>query len=139
VFESDTSEIRVGILGPGPLDRQVEHGMEERAVRGRPIRVIWLKDPALAASCHLVFVPGAAVNPEGILAATAGKPILTVGESDSFATRGGVIRLFLEDEVVRFEINRTAAERNGLKISSRLLSLARLTKSPADRATGTTP
>jgi hypothetical protein len=138
-FENDASEIRVGILGPGQPDRRIELGMEERVIRGRPIRVIWLEGPDAVASCHIVFVPGAEVHPEGILAATAGKPILTVGESDSFATRGGVIQLYVEDEVVHFEINRAAAERNGVKISSRLLSLARLTPVATGPATGTAP
>jgi hypothetical protein len=138
-FENDTSEIRVGVLGPGQPDRKVELGMEERSIRGRPIRVVWLEGLDAVTSCHIVFVPGAAVHPKGILAATAGKPILTVGENDSFAARGGVIQLYLEDQVVRFEINRAAAERNGLKISSRLLSLARLTQVATGRATGTAP
>jgi hypothetical protein len=139
VFESDASEIRVGILGPGPPDRQLKLAMEERLIRNRPIRVIWLEDPEAAISCHIVYLPQAAVHPDGILAATTGKPILTVGESDSFAARGGVIQLYLEDQVVRFEINRAAAERDGLKVSSRLLSLARLTPVTTDRATGTYP
>jgi hypothetical protein len=138
-FKSDASEIRIGIVGPAPLDPRVEFGMEERVIRGRPIRVIRLEGPDAVTSCHIVFVPGAAVLPEGILAATAGKPVLTVGESDSFAARGGVIQLYVEGEVVHFEINRAAAERNGLKISSRLLSLARLTPVATGPATGTAP
>jgi hypothetical protein len=138
-FEKDASEIRVGVLGPGPLDRPLKLAMEERLIRGRPIRVIWLDGPEAAISCHIVYVPQVAVHPEGIMAATAGRPILTVGESDSFAARGGVIQLYVEDEVVRFEINRAAAERNGLKVSSRLLSLARLTPVATGRAPGTVP
>jgi hypothetical protein len=113
--------------------------MEERLVRGRPIRVIRLESPVAATSCHIIYVPLAAVHPERILAATAGKPILTIGESDSFAARGGVIQLYVENHVVRFEINRAAAERNGLKISSRLLSLARLTKVATGPASGAAP
>jgi hypothetical protein len=139
-FESNASEIRIGITGPGPLDRQVELGMEERRIGSRPIRVMWLKDPQAATLCHVVFVPHATgADLDRILAATAGKPILTVGECDSFAARGGVIQLYLEDQVVHFEINRAAAERNGLKVSSRLLSLARLTPVATGRATGTAP
>lgn len=138
-FTSAASEIRIGILGPGPHDRQVEMGMEERAIRGRPIRVVWLEHLDSMASCHIVYVPRSAAHPEGVAAATVGKPVLTVGESDAFAAGGGVIQLYLEDEVVRFEINRSAAERNGLTISSRLLSLARLTPVAAGPAGGASP
>lgn len=45
-----------------------------------------------------------------------------------FAARGGVIQFALEERQVRFEINVDAASRMGLKISSRLLVLARIVK-----------
>ena len=51
--------------------------------------------------------------------------MLTVGESEHFVEQGGMIGFFLEDNKVRFEINLTAAEHAKLKISARLLSLAK--------------
>jgi len=58
-------------------------------------------------------------------------PILTVGETPGFAERGGVIRLVLEDNKVRFEVNVDAAHQAGLTISSRLLTLARIIQQAA--------
>ncbi|MEW6709708.1 MAG: YfiR family protein [Candidatus Riflebacteria bacterium] len=52
------------------------------------------------------------------------KPILTIGESPDFARSGGIIGLKVVKGKVRFEINLTAAEKAGLKISSQLLKLA---------------
>jgi hypothetical protein len=49
-----------------------------------------------------------------------GSKALTVGESEGFAVRN----LTVERGNVRFEINRLAADRAGLKISSKLLNLA---------------
>ena len=51
---------------------------------------------------------------------------LTVGETPGFAERGGMIRLMLEDNRVRFEVNVDAAHDGNLNISSRLLTLARI-------------
>jgi len=51
--------------------------------------------------------------------------MLTVGEGDDFPAAGGVIGLVIEDNKVRFDVNLEAAERAGLKISSKLLKLAR--------------
>jgi hypothetical protein len=45
-----------------------------------------------------------------------------------FATRGGMIQFSLEEKQVRFEINLDAASEADLKISSRLLVLARIVK-----------
>jgi hypothetical protein len=52
-------------------------------------------------------------------------PILTVGESDGFVQQGGMIGFLLVDNKVRLEINLETAQRAKLKISSRLLLLAK--------------
>ena len=63
-------------------------------------------------------------------------PLLTVAESESFTKSGGVIRLFVEQNKVLFEVNTDAAARAKLKLSSKLLSLARVVRdagAPRDR------
>ncbi len=52
-------------------------------------------------------------------------PVLTVGETQEFVKQGGMIALCLEGKKVRVDINLDASGRAGLKISSRLLWLAR--------------
>ena len=61
-----------------------------------------------------------------LLDATSGHPILTVGASSDFAERGGVANFFVDNGRMRFAVNPKAAERSHLRISSRLLSLARI-------------
>ncbi len=53
---------------------------------------------------------------------------MTVGETEGFAQAGGVINFTVEESKVRFEINVTTAERAHLKISSKLLALAKVVK-----------
>jgi YfiR/HmsC-like len=52
------------------------------------------------------------------------KGLLTVGETDEFAQEGGVIGFVIQEEAVRFVVNADARDRAGLRISSRMLSLA---------------
>ena len=52
--------------------------------------------------------------------------MLTVGETEGFAARGGVINLTVEENKVHFEVNVLAADRAGLKISSKLLAIAKI-------------
>jgi hypothetical protein len=54
--------------------------------------------------------------------------LLTVGEEDGFAEAGGMINLKLQDGKIHLEINVVAAERAQLRLSSKLLSLARIVK-----------
>jgi hypothetical protein len=48
-----------------------------------------------------------------------------VGDTEHFAADGGVIGLVIEANKIRFEINLEAAEKANLKISARLLALAK--------------
>ncbi len=60
-----------------------------------------------------------------ILAGVNGSSVLTVGESEHFAQEGGMIGFCLEENKIRFEINLETAQKSKLKISSRLLALAK--------------
>ncbi len=80
-----------------------------------------------ANDCHVLYISSSErKNLAHILSTLNGSSILTVGETARFATRGGMIQFGLQDKQVRFDINLAAASRVGLKISSRLLVLARI-------------
>ena len=55
-----------------------------------------------------------------------GLPILTIGETPTFARRGGIINFIVVDDKVRFEVNVEAAKQADINISSRLLALAKI-------------
>jgi YfiR/HmsC-like len=63
-----------------------------------------------------------------ILGEVRGAPVLTVGDGDTFPRRGGIVGLIIEDGRMRFAINPDAAQRSGVRLSSKLLSLARLVR-----------
>jgi hypothetical protein len=54
-------------------------------------------------------------------------PILTVSDIEDFTDRGGVVAFYLDRKKVRFAVNPTSARRRGLKLSSQLLRLGRIT------------
>ncbi|MHC4118478.1 MAG: YfiR family protein [Planctomycetota bacterium] len=75
----------------------------------------------LLCTCNATFIE----NSSQIVSALEGLPVLTVGDTDGFLESGGIINLLKEEDKVRFEVNVAAAKRNKLKISSKLLRLAR--------------
>ena len=122
--EPRSSPIRICVAGQNPFGTILEDLLREERVRGTPLVTETIPGPL--PGCHVLFTPKTSAVPV-YLSATAGKPILTVGETPDYLQRGGIIRFYLEGgSNVRFEINRTAADRAGLRISSRLLQLARL-------------
>ena len=75
--------------------------------------------------CEILFISGSErANLPEILEELRAAPVLTVGECEDFATRGGEVQFTLEENHVHFLINVDATERAGLKVSSKLLSLA---------------
>ncbi len=79
--------------------------------------------------CHLLFIAhGAAPRAAGLVGIKT-QPILTVSDVKDFSQAGGMIELFVEGGRIRFAINVDAVDRAGLRISSRLLGLAKIIKS----------
>ncbi|OUD13360.1 hypothetical protein TPSD3_11230 [Thioflexithrix psekupsensis] len=101
--------------------------IREKTVRGREL--IIRKNIAFfeIKTCHLLFIDASKKEElNSILEATANYPILTVGDTPDFASAGGLVNLINYQGRIMLEINIDAAQRTQLRISSRLLSLARL-------------
>jgi hypothetical protein len=61
-----------------------------------------------------------------MLAKLRGSSVLTVADMDNFVESGGMVQLVLEDNRVRLAIDVGATARAHLKVSSKLLALARV-------------
>ena len=101
--------------------------LEGQTVRGRAIAVSSAEDHAAYASCQMLFISESEVHSiKRILAATDGKPILTVSDLPEFVQAGGMIGLKVVGNRVRFDINALTAKVEGLQLSAQLLRLADL-------------
>jgi len=126
-FAQPDSPIVIGILGSDPFGTTIDRIVENKKVRGRAFVIKRLKWGMDLKDCDILFVSSSeAARMDELIRSVKGMPILTIGETPSFARRGGVINLVLEDNKVRFEVNVDAAKQAGLNISSRLLALARI-------------
>ncbi|MFC4161282.1 YfiR family protein [Chitinimonas lacunae] len=115
--------MRICVIGEDPFGDSLDRAVN--ASPGRPLAARRLRRVEEAADCHIVLIAKDEEKRQAQwLLALQGKPILTVGESEHFIRDGGVIGLLLVKSTVRFEVNLDAAQRAGLRISSRMLSLA---------------
>ncbi len=77
--------------------------------------------------CHLLFInPSERNKISAILSRLSNLPILTVGDVDEFTQKGGIVNLLKDQDRIRIEINLQKANQVGLKISSRLLAVAKI-------------
>jgi hypothetical protein len=107
---------------PGVLEATVQG----KQIASRPLEVRHLQEKENPAGCHLLSIVGKdKKRAAAILANLNNAPMLTVGESDDFVQQGGMIGFCLMENKIRFDINLKAAQRANLKISSRLLLLAK--------------
>lgn len=126
-FEAADSPIAICILGEDPFGNSLDQIAAGEAVNGRRIVIRRVIQPPPAKSCHVLFVP-ATERYAPALPVTAVPGVLTVGEGESFVRDGGVIAFILENRRVRFGINESAATAAGIKLSSKLLNIARFVK-----------
>jgi hypothetical protein len=60
-----------------------------------------------------------------VLQVVQGADVLTVGETPDFLSAGGALSFSFKNEALQFEVNLVAADDAHLRVSSRLLALAR--------------
>jgi YfiR/HmsC-like len=111
------------ILGDDPFGAVLDQMLEGETRQGRKLAVQRVRRP-VPPSCRILFV-GKTEKDLGALLSALGPGVLTVGDETGFLRAGGMIGFVVENRRVRFDINEAAAARAGLKISSKLLSVAR--------------
>jgi hypothetical protein len=124
----------VAIIGEGETADSTERFLQSKTIGERPLvvrRSRW--NESLAGVQAALVVENDARKLQRILDAAAAAGVLTIGEGERFATEGGVIGLLVEDRRVRFDVDTTAAKNAGLRVSSKLLALTRVVRSPPER------
>ena len=121
--------VTIGVLGQDPFGDVLDKAILEKVVAGRTLAIRRFATVDALEPCDILFISSSEMPrlPQ-ILARLKEGPVLTVGEADRFARRGGMIGFFFEEHRLRLEVNRHAAERAGLRVSSKLLAVARLVK-----------
>lgn len=115
-----------GIKGDDPFGNSLTEALQGETISGHPVTAQLLKPEDEGHNCHLLFIGRSEAAKLGeILKSLEGKPILTVSDVEEFTGHGGMIQFVLQEDRVRFDINASAATNSDLKLSSKLLSVAR--------------
>jgi len=125
-FERPDSPLVIGVLGADALAEELVAMVAERTVRGHRLEARKIRRGDSLEELHVLFVgrPESAALP-GLVSSTKGRSLLTVTESDEALAHGSAINFVVVDNKVRFDVALGPAEQRNLKISSRLLAVAR--------------
>ena len=123
-FGADGAAVNICVVaGADPFGATLDEALAGQQIDGRVFAARRLANATADAGCHVAYIAGSPALVRQSLDAFAGQPVLTVTDSEVGADTG-IVHFVIVDNRVRFEIDLTAAARNGLTISSRLLALA---------------
>ena len=130
-FTDPKQPLDICVYGRDPFGPALEDALLGKTIGERRVSIGRAMQFQDLVGCHVVFVSNSAHESAADLAnRLKGRAVLLVGESDGFAASGGAIQFTIEDNRVHFVINPDAADRAGLKISSKLLALAKIVRDP---------
>jgi hypothetical protein len=124
-FKSPQEPLVIGVLGDEAVAEELEQLAAGRSVEGRPLRIRTLRDGEAPGPVHILFI--GTMRPQrlrDLLAATPG-PVLVVTQQDGALAAGSVINFVADGARVRFDASPASAEARDLKLSARLLAVAR--------------
>lgn len=132
-FDGPGAPFTIGILGDDPFDGTLDQIVQNRTVQGRPVAIKRFHRVDEVRGVQILYLSASEAGRwQKDLEDLRGMTILTV--SDQARQPGAVITFVLQDKKVRFEIDQDAAGRSGLKLSSKLLSLATSVKKKGEGA-----
>lgn len=126
-FEDPQAPIVVGIIGDDPFGDDLGRIIAGQKVQGRSLvirRERWGDD---LRRCHVLFVSASEhEHSSRILGSVQSASVLTVSDMEGFAKAGGMIEFVTEENRVRFIVNLDSANQSKLRVSAKLLALARV-------------
>jgi len=131
-FAGSDSPFIIGVAGDDGMADELTILVAGRSMNGRTVLVRRVRPGQNIAGIHMLFV--AAGTPQGDALITAAHDVHTVAitEGSDGLERGADMSFVLVNDRVRFNVSLSAAQRDGVKFSSQLLSVA-------DKVTGPAP
>ncbi len=121
----------IGILGDDPFGTFLDEIVRGERLGARSIQVRRYRRIADIEECNILFISRSENERVAeILSAVKNRPVLTVSDGDGFASQGGIIQFFTDKNRIRIRINLDAAQAANLTISSKLLRVAEVVRTP---------
>jgi len=121
--------VRLCVLGDEAVEAALEQTVKSHQVGGRSLTVVRVNVDDALSPCRVLYITGLdRRRSTQLIERVKGAPVFTVGDLETFAALGGVGQLFVENGKMRFALNPASAQRAGLRLSSKLLALAKVVK-----------
>lgn len=124
-FPDPSTPFVIGIVGEDPFGSFLDELVENETVEGHPIELRRYENLSEVGPSHILFISkGSAHYMKQTLEKIQGTYTLTVSDISGFAKEGGMIRFYINNNKIKFQVNVEVAKSAGLVMSSKLLRLA---------------
>jgi hypothetical protein len=124
-FSDAGAPVVIGVAGSDEMAAELARIVAGRTINNRPLVVRQWRDGDSSGPVHLLFVAGAdSANAARVLRQAPAGPVLLVTECGNGLQAGAIINFKIVEERVRFDVSLDAADKNNIKLSSRLLTVA---------------
>jgi hypothetical protein len=127
-FANERDPIPVCIWGPDPFGPTLDKAAVQQSISGRPIEIRRITEMRQIAACRVLFARSLAPRRETSIFQE--RYVLVVSEKGADTAAGAAINFMVDEGRVRFEIDLNPAQKAGLHLSARLLTLATRVKKP---------
>lgn len=124
-FTGADAPFRICINGPNTAVRAFM-ALQGKPAGTRTVVVVAIEDQQQAQQCQILYLAGRTQEDKLLLlTAVKDRPVLTVVQDRQLLEQGAVVHLYNREDRIGMEIRQQTAQKKGLEISSRLLSLSR--------------
>ncbi len=127
-WPSNDGDFIIGVVGDSPVKKELYELAKTKKAKGRKIVVINVANAGDALLCNMVYIPSNKSSElKSIMEKVKGKSILLVAEREGMAKKGAAFSFAIDDDdSLKFDINKTVLEMQGLKIANILMSLGEI-------------
>ena len=126
-FKATQGHLRICVMGKDPFGDLLDEALANRKVKDYPFEIRRNPPVTEITHCHLLYLPATSSSILRTLGrGISKKDILTVGETLEFMKQGGMVQFFIDNKKIRFAINTDVVNQTNLKVSSKLLRLAKI-------------
>jgi hypothetical protein len=124
-FGDPAAPVVIGVVGSEEMAAELGRIVAGRNINNRPVVVRPLRDGENSGAVHLLFVAGAdSAQTARVLRQAPAGPMLLVTECGDCLQAGSIINFRIVGQRVRFDVSLDAADKNNIRLSSRLLTVA---------------
>jgi len=123
--DKQSGDFIIGVVGKSAMLEELQSIAASRTVGSQKIVIKEFSNATDVDNCHVVFIPSNKSNLLGELSTKFGnKPVLIITEKTGLGKQGSNINFVLIDGKLKYELNKEAIEKTGLKVSTELTKLA---------------